>query len=112
MADRRLAAIPVALALTLLSAAGKDSDQEIAAVMARRNWWAFKPVVRPPVPSLDSSQVANPIDAFLAAAMQTKKVTPSPPLDRAHLLRRVTFDLTGLPPTPEETSRFLADRSP
>src|SRR5262249_20879220 len=49
---------------------------------------------------------------FLLAALRAKQLSPSAPLDRAQLLRRVTYDLTGLPPTPAELDAFLADRSP
>ncbi len=94
-------------ALTL-SADSKDD----AFIGARRNYWAFRAPVRPAVPLLQDPWVANPIDAFLLDALRQKGLTPSPPLDRPRLLRRVTLDLTGLPPTPPELRAFLQDRSP
>jgi hypothetical protein len=72
--------------------------------------WALKPVVRPEAPGGPSS--VNPIDAFLAADHAAKGLTPIGPADKRTLLRRVTFDLTGLPPTIEEQEAFLRDESP
>ncbi|HYH64801.1 MAG TPA: DUF1553 domain-containing protein [Urbifossiella sp.] len=71
-----------------------------------RAFWAFQPVKRPPVPR---SAFPNPIDAFLAAKLAEQGLALAPPADRRLLLRRVTFDLTGLPPTPAETDAFLRD---
>jgi len=70
--------------------------------------WALKPVVRPETPS----GAANPIDGFIGARLKEKGLTPTDPADRLTLLRRVTLDLTGLPPTPEEQEAFLRDESP
>ena len=73
--------------------------------------WAFQPVRNPPVPA--TRHVAeNPVDAFVFAALEEVGLTPGPPADPRTLLRRVTFDLTGLPPTPEEIDAFLADGAP
>ena len=75
--------------------------------------WSFVPPTRPPVPgSSFSDWVRNPIDAFLAAHMEANGARPSAEADRARWLRRVTFDLTGLPPTLQEIDAFLADRDP
>jgi hypothetical protein len=74
-----------------------------------RDHWAFRPPTRPPVPQ---GLGANPVDAFLAAERTRHGLKPNPPADRATLLRRVTLDLTGLPPTREELHAFLADDSP
>ena len=95
-----------AAAVTLIAASINPKDD--AWIGGRRSYWAFQPVVRPAVPKLSP----NPIDAFLLEQLQAKGVTPSPPLDKARLARRVTLDLTGLPPTAEEVRRFVADRSP
>ncbi len=104
----RVAAGILAVAL----GAGAWVDKETASVLARRRYWAFQVPVRPPVPQIRSPWVRNPIDAFILQSLQAKKLTPSKPLDREHLLRRVTYDLTGLPPTPGEIDFFLRDRGP
>ena len=77
------------------------------------NHWAFKPPVRPALPSAkDSPWVRNPIDAFVLARLEKEGLKPSPEADRATLLRRLSLDLIGLPPTIAEQDRFLADKSP
>jgi hypothetical protein len=73
--------------------------------------WAFKPVRRPAVPAV-ASPVRNPVDAFLLERLTAAKLDFAPPADRSSLLRRVTMDLTGLPPTVADLEAFLADRSP
>lgn len=78
--------------------------------------WAYAPLAKPPVPSVPTSatwsgRVEHPIDAFIREKLSTKNITPSPEADRTRLLRRLTLDLTGLPPTPEETAAFVADRT-
>src|SRR5262245_36393408 len=78
-----------------------------------RAHWSFRPPVRPPVPSIrDPRSARNPIDAFVLARLDAKGLSLSPEADRLTLLRRVCFDLTGLPPTPEEQRAFLADGRP
>src|SRR5262245_46655031 len=77
------------------------------------SYWAFQPVVDPRVPHVrDNRWVRNPIDAFILSELETKGLRPSPGADRITLLRRVTLDLIGLPPTPEEAEAFLKDSSP
>lgn len=79
----------------------------------KRNHWAFKPPVRPAVPAFERNKWArNPIDDFILARLEKEKLRPSPEADRVTLIRRVTLDLTGLPPTPDEVDIFLADRAP
>jgi mono/diheme cytochrome c family protein len=70
--------------------------------------WSFQPVKRPPLPIAGKSA----IDSFIAARLRSEGIASSPEADRVTLLRRVTLDLTGLPPTPTEIADFLADRSP
>jgi len=69
--------------------------------------WAFQPVVRPAVPDMAESS-ANPIDAFVAAGLAAKQLAFNPEADPRALMRRVSFDLVGLPPTPEEIDAFEA----
>ena len=79
--------------------------------------WAFIPVTHPAVPNLKSeisnfkSQISNPIDAFILARLEREHLRPSPAADKITLIRRVTLDLTGLPPTPSEVDTFLVDSS-
>ena len=75
--------------------------------------WAFSAPTRPELPAVkNAAWVRNPIDNFILARLEAEKLTPSPEADRVTLLRRVSFDLTGLPPTPEEVAAFVADKSP
>ncbi len=74
--------------------------------------WAFRQPVRPPIPKVhDPNWVRNPIDALVLARLDAEGLRPSAPADRAMLLRRVSLDLTGLPPTLDEVDAFLADSS-
>jgi mono/diheme cytochrome c family protein len=75
--------------------------------------WAFVPPVRPELPAVDHTEwVRNPIDRFILARLEREGLKPSPTADKVTLLRRLTYDLTGLPPTPAEVDAFAADRSP
>jgi hypothetical protein len=75
--------------------------------------WAFLPPQRPEVPAVkDEKWVRNPIDAFVLARLEREGLGPSPEAEKATLIRRVSLDLTGLPPTPAEVDVFLADTSP
>jgi hypothetical protein len=76
-------------------------------------WRPFEPVTRPPLPEVKNvAWVRNPIDRFIAAEHDARGLTPRPEADKAMLLRRVYFDLTGLPPAPDELHAFLNDESP
>jgi hypothetical protein len=77
------------------------------------NHWAFQPPANPPVPEIKNqkSRIENPIDRFILAKIEEAGLSPTPRADKRTLIRRVTFDLTGLPPTPEEIEKFLADDS-
>jgi hypothetical protein len=80
---------------------------------AWKKHWAFRPVKKPAVPQVPGLPAdASPVDAFLASALRAKGLSLSPPADRHTLLRRVTFDLIGLPPTAEEVEAFEKDASP
>jgi hypothetical protein len=79
----------------------------------QRAFWAFQPVKdRRPPPVRQAGWAASPIDRFILAKLEEKGLAPSPPADKRTLIRRATFDLTGLPPTPAEVAAFLADGSP
>ncbi len=77
-----------------------------------RQFWSLKPIASPAVPVVaDKSRIRTPIDAFVQAKLKEKNLGFAPDADKRTLLRRVTLDLTGLPPTPEEVNAFLADNS-
>ncbi len=100
--------IPVFLLLGC-PAATQASEPERAITDVERRHWSFRPPVRPGLPEGDSP---NPIDRFIGARLAEKGLAVAPEADRRTLLRRVTFDLTGLPPTPAEIEAFLNDPSP
>ncbi|MFO0801948.1 MAG: DUF1549 and DUF1553 domain-containing protein [Gemmataceae bacterium] len=75
---------------------------------AGRDWWSLQPIVRPPVPK----GASNPIDAFIRAKLAEKKLEPAPAADKRTLVRRVHFDLLGLPPSFEQVEAFVQDDSP
>lgn len=76
-----------------------------------RNWWSFRSLERPPVPAIDASsyRVAGPIDAFVATKLIEHGLPQTPRATPRTLIRRLSFDLLGLPPTPEEIDRFLTE---
>jgi len=75
--------------------------------------WSFQPVKRVAVPKpKNAAWVRNPVDAFVLAKLEAKKLKPNPTASRRELIRRATYDLTGLPPTPEEVEAFVADTAP
>ena len=79
----------------------------------QRKYWALQPAHRPVMPRVRrAAWVRNPIDAFVLAKMEAQTLRPSPRAEKITLLRRATFDLTGLPPTPQEVEAFLEDQSP
>src|SRR5262249_7843597 len=74
---------------------------------------AFQPIKRPAVPSAkNAGWVRNAVDAFLLARLEAKGLQPNGPAAKAELMRRVCYDLTGLPPTPQEVAAFVQDSSP
>ena len=78
-----------------------------------KDYWAYQKVTRPSVPVVtDATWVATPVDAFVRAKQEAAGVTPVGPASKAALCRRAYYDLTGLPPTPEQVDAFVADRSP
>jgi hypothetical protein len=79
-------------------------------------WWSFQPLRRPPIPQQPTPDTRhptpNPIDAFISSRLQKERLTPAAEADRRALIRRASFDLIGLPPTPERVERFVADEDP
>jgi hypothetical protein len=111
--------LTVALVLTGSVPSQSDADKSGAAapvgmtIEEGREFWSFKPVANPPVPEVRNlSWVRTPIDAFVLAKLEANGLQPAPAADKRTLIRRVTFDMTGLPPAPHEVEAFLADDSP
>ena len=128
-----LSAQQIALIKTWIDEGAVWPDEDAATASVKRSThWSFQPIARPAVPvishqsSVISSQsdrsalitrslitdYSHPIDAFIRAKLVEKNITPSPEADRATLLRRLSFDLLGLPPTPEQVRAFVADTRP
>ncbi|MCI0359414.1 MAG: PSD1 and planctomycete cytochrome C domain-containing protein, partial [Planctomycetaceae bacterium] len=86
----------------------------------RATHWAYQPVTRPPLPQIINPKSGHPqqrvilngIDAFIASRLEAAGLSPSPAADRRTLIRRATYDLVGLPPTPEDVEAFAADSAP
>ncbi|TLD72572.1 DUF1553 domain-containing protein [Phragmitibacter flavus] len=74
--------------------------------------WAYTPLAKPELPAVEDSNAQNPIDRFIQARLAQDKIAPSPQASKRDLLRRLSLDLTGLPPSPEEMQTYLADTSP
>src|SRR5262245_49960461 len=94
-----------------------DPDRESGRREDARNelpkHWAYLTPVRPPLPEVkNNGWVRNPIDRFILARLEREGLGPAPEASKETLIRRVSLDLTGLPPTPEEIDAFLRDRSP
>jgi hypothetical protein len=105
--------------LLIAASAGPTAQQtnavqgKKAAVAEQDKPWAFRVPVRPTVPLVKRADwVRNPIDAFVLAALEKEGLAPAPEADRRTLIRRLTFDLTGLPPTPEGVDAFVNDPLP
>ncbi len=88
------------------------SKSKYATASERKVWWAFLPVKKPEPPKVANDKwVANPVDAFILAKLEQNNLKPTAPADRRVLVRRVYFDLIGLPPSPEEVEAFVNDKS-
>lgn len=90
---------------------GPRSLTDIAEARARH--WAFQPVQNPALPKVKKSRwVQTPVDAFVLAKLEQNQLKPAPPADRRTLMRRISYDLIGLPPAPEEVEAFVKDKRP
>ncbi len=98
-----LLAAPLLIAATL-------TERDAAFIGKRRSYWTFQKPVRPEPPKL--AGFSNPVDAFLVEALYSKGLSYSAPISKEKLIRRVTLDVTGLPPTPAEVEAFVKDKSP
>ncbi|HEY5908177.1 MAG TPA: DUF1549 domain-containing protein, partial [Vicinamibacteria bacterium] len=90
---------------------GAPWPESASVQIAEKKHWAFVPPQRPELPPADRG-VSHPIDVFVRARLEKEGLTPSAPADRVTLLRRLSLDLVGLPPTPDEVDGFERDRSP
>lgn len=97
---------------------GVGSDLPAEAFEARPipdggDWWAWQPLVQPEIPTVENQDwVRNPVDAFVLNRLEAAGIQPAPEADRRTLVRRVAYDLTGLPPTPAEVETFVEDSRP
>jgi Protein of unknown function (DUF1553)/Protein of unknown function (DUF1549)/Planctomycete cytochrome C len=94
---------------------GVDWTGDTTATQEKAVWWSLRPLTRPALPRLlpeDRSWVRNPIDVFILATLRARGLSPSLEADRRTLIRRLSFDLLGLPPAPEAVDAFVADGSP
>ena len=98
----------------MLTAAEKQLlERWVAAGAGYETHWAFVPPQRPELPAVQRADwVVNPIDRFVLAKLESAGLSPSPPADRKTLIKRLSIDLVGLPPTPEEVEAFAADPDP
>jgi len=102
----KLLPIVIVIAFAASSPAAEDLKEA-------RAHWAYQPVSKPPVPAVKATPwVKSPVDAFILARLEANGMKPSPAASRETLLRRVSFDLVGLPPTTDELRAFLADNAP
>jgi hypothetical protein len=98
--------------------ASQPTNQSAAPVpsedsLPQDNWWATRPLIRPRLPEVkNTTWPVMPIDWFILAALESKGMKPAPPIDRVGFIRRATYDLHGLPPTPKEIDDFVNDQLP
>ena len=108
LSDAQIGLIRTWIAEGAVAPAGEEPEKNLH--------WAFVAPARPEIPKPENEKavIKNPVDAFVRARLAAEKqpIAPSPEADRVTLLRRVSLDLTGLPPTPAEVDAFLADHSP
>lgn len=108
-----LATCVVALSWVGLAAAEDSVYEEPTISDGEREHWSFRPLTRPALPDVSpTAWVVNPVDRFILSKLERKQLTPQPPSDRVTLLRRLSFDLRGLPPTIAELDAFVADPAP
>jgi mono/diheme cytochrome c family protein len=105
--DERLSAADVGVLRAWIDQGANWPDSADGPRANPKDWWSLKPLARPAVPG-----TGHPIDQFIRSALGAKGMKPSPRADRRTLIRRLYFDLIGLPPTPDEVDAFVADGSP
>lgn len=99
--------------IDILPSLAEDAPDEPPLTAVDREHWAFQPLKRPAVPDVrHTGWLRTPVDAFILAELEKRELAPAREAERAAWLRRVTFDVTGLPPSSHELAAFLADDSP
>jgi len=119
MADKEIALLRKWVEAGLPWKKGIGADPAKSAVVEHKpkrieakDYWAYQPLKRPAVPAVKNAPwVRNPIDSFVLASLESKGINPAPVSDRVSFIRRITYDLTGLPPTPKEVDHFVNDQS-
>ncbi len=106
-----LSAEQIAILQTWIDQGATWADASESTGDSRLNWWSLNPLVSPPVPA-ERADCRNELDVFVRAKLSALSVEPSPEADRRTLIRRVHFDLIGLPPTPEEVDAFVNSLEP
>jgi cytochrome c553 len=117
--DKKLSPAEIGLIETWINQGARTQRDEPESLKAdflsseERNFWAFQPVSRPPLPSVTRPELVNsPIDRFLLYRLEQENLSYSAPTTKIVLIRRLCFNLLGLPPTPEQVQTFLNDSSP
>lgn len=96
----------------LVKTSGGLSEEWTNRLYKSENLWAYQPVIRPDLPPVVGDQILHPIDTFIQARLEKNGIEPAPLAGRRMLIRRATFNLLGLPPTPEEVGAFVTDPRP
>ena len=110
--DEQLPAGEIALLEKWIAMGAPDPRESKIPIIDPHKLWALKPISQPPVPKVrDDQWTRDDLDSFILSELESKGLKPASDADRYTLLRRVTFDLTGLPPTPAEIEAFIADKS-
>ncbi|MHA3774669.1 PSD1 and planctomycete cytochrome C domain-containing protein [Verrucomicrobiota bacterium sgz303538] len=110
----RLSAEQIGLLRAWIDQGAPWPDSASVVLKDPRDHWAFKAPVKPAIPQIGNpkSKIENPIDSFVQARLEKESLQPSPEADKGTLLRRLSLDLIGLPPTVQELDTFLSDKSP
>jgi mono/diheme cytochrome c family protein len=112
---KQLSDVEIDLLARWIESLPRITESPAASLAKGKNHWAFQPLSQPTPPvhaQPEAEWVKNPIDAFILAKLKEQQLRPAPPANKRDLIRRATFDLTGLPPTPQEIDAFLSDSSP
>jgi mono/diheme cytochrome c family protein len=97
----------------LVSSPGSPAKKELVITEADRAFWSFQPLMNPSVPEVQNAEwVRSPIDRFILAKLEQTKIAPAPGAGRHTLIRRLYFDMLGLPPTPFQVQSFINDTAP